>query len=155
MAIDGYTQTLHGLIRKRSEIAGELAALREKADGLISQMDSIDQSIRIFSPMVDFDALPGPKIPRLNVAFRGETLRYVADLFRQSDGPLSTEEVGVAIMRARHLDVGNTDLKRTMVHRVGSTLRKLRAKGYLRDVGTVEGSNLKLWELVALEGRPT
>jgi len=54
-------------------------------------------------------------------------------------------------MRARGLDVANADLKRTMVHRIGSTLRKMREKGFIRDCGRVEGGNMNQWELVPLE----
>lgn len=148
---DGFTQTLHGLIRKRSEIANEMAGLRHQMERLTAQMDALDQSIRIFSPQIDFESLPGPKLPRLAVAFRGEVLRHCADLFRQAEGPLTTEDVAVAVMRARGLDVANADLKRTMVHRIGSTLRKMREKGFIRDCGRVEGGNMNQWELVPLE----
>jgi hypothetical protein len=148
MADIAYTQTIHGLIRKRSEISGELSALKEQMDRLMSQLDALDVSLRVFRPEIDMEALPGPKMPRLNVAFRGEVLRYCADLFRQAEGPLTTEEIAVSVMRARRLDVSNADLRRTMTHRIGSTLRDMRAKGYIRDVGKVEGSNMKRWEVV-------
>lgn len=148
MADISYTQTVHGLIRKRSEISGELSALKEQMDRLMSQLDALDVSLRVFSPEIDMAALPGPKMPRLNVAFRGEVLRYCADLFRQSEGPLTTEEIAVSVMRARRLDVNNADLRLTMTHRIGSTLRKMREKGYIRDVGKVQGSNMKRWEVV-------
>jgi hypothetical protein len=145
---DSYTQTIHGLIRKRSEISGELSALREQMDRLMSQLDALDVSLRVFSPEIDMEALPGPKIPRLNVAFRGEVLRYCADLFRESEGSLTTEEVALSIMRSRRLDVNNADLRRTMTHRIGSTLRAMRDKGYIRNAGKVAGSNMKRWEVV-------
>jgi len=144
---DGFTQTVHGLIRKRGEIADQLAGLRYEVDKLVAQMDALDQSIRIFSPQIDFEALPGPKLPRISVAFRGEVFRHVADLFRQAQSPMTTEEVAVAVMRARRLDVANADLRRTMVHRIGSTLRKMRDKGFIRDIGKVDGGNMKLWEI--------
>lgn len=147
MADITYTQTIHGLIRKRSEISGEISALKEQMDKLMAQLDALDVSLRVFRPEIDMQDLPGPKIPRLNVAFRGEVLRYCADLFRRSEGPLTTEEVAVEVMRARRLDVNNADLRRTMTHRIGSTLRKMRDQGFIRDAGKVEGGNMKRWEV--------
>lgn len=143
-----YQQTIHGLIRKRSEISGELSALKAQMDKLMAQLDALDVSLRVFRPEIVMEDLPGPKMPRLNVAFRGEVLRYCADLFRQAEAPLTTEEVAVAVMRARRLDVNNPDLRKTMTHRIGSTLRTMRERGYIRDVGKVDGSNMKRWEVV-------
>jgi len=67
---------------------------------------------------------------------------------------MTTEEVAVAVMRARRLDVANADLRRTMVHRIGSTLRKMRDKGFIRDIGTVDGGNMKRWEMVGQYSPP-
>jgi hypothetical protein len=34
-----------------------------------------------------------------------------------------------------------------MTHRIGSTLRKMREQGYIRDVGKVDDGNMKRWEV--------
>jgi hypothetical protein len=126
---DGYTQTLHGLIRKRAIVAGEIDALRDQLDVKTVALGNLDAAIRIFKPDIDFEELPERRVPPPHVAFRGELARFLIDHLRKANRPLSTRELADEIMKARGISNADLVMRRTMVQRVGHSLYRMRLKG--------------------------
>ena len=54
---------LSGLIRKRAELAGELEAVHARIPVLVAALNSVDATIRLFSPDLPLDET-APKRPR-------------------------------------------------------------------------------------------
>ena len=55
---DGFELTLHGLLRKRGEMARDVEAHREQLGVLLSGLDHLDAAIRIFNPAIDLEDMP-------------------------------------------------------------------------------------------------
>lgn len=126
---DGYTQTLHGLIRKRALVAGEIEALRDQLDVKTVALGNLDAAIRIFKPDIDFEELPERRVPPPHVAFRGELARFLIDQLRKAGKPLSTRELADAVMLTRGISNADLVMRRTMVQRVGHSLYRMKTKG--------------------------
>lgn len=84
---DSYELTVHGLIRKRAELAGQVEALHIQLAGLMAQLHAIDTSIRVFRPAIDLEDLPDGVPPSPFTAFRGDFQRQLLEMLRASDRP--------------------------------------------------------------------
>ena len=126
---DSYELTVHGLIRKRAELAGKVEALHMQLASLMAQLNAIDTSIRVFRPAIDLEDLPEGVPPAPFTAFRGEFQRLLLDMLRHADRPLNTLELGEAVMLRRALDPSDKIVARLIARRTGYALCKLRRKG--------------------------
>jgi len=125
----GYDLTLQGLIRKRAELAGELEAVRAHAGGLLSALQHIDATIRVFNPAIDLEDLPEGSVPAPFTGFRGEIQRFLIDELRKANHPLSTFDLADKIMEKRGLDPNDRIALNLIRKRTGYALAKLRKAG--------------------------
>src|SRR5207302_468003 len=96
-----------GLLRKRAEIASQAEALRAQTRSLLSALDHIDATIRVFKPEIELEDLPeGIVAPALS-GTRGDLQRFLIDQLRRSNHPLSTFDLADAVMRERGLDTAD------------------------------------------------
>ena len=70
---------ISGLTRKRGEIAGEIERTQHLLRKLVTELDAIDQAIRIFDPNADIGKIKTHHYPQRHAAFRGEMMRFVLD----------------------------------------------------------------------------
>lgn len=137
--------TLSGLIDKRREIAGKIEHHQNALRQATADLDHLDATIRLFDPDADLEAIwPRPYPPR-NQAFRGEVTRVILTALRHADGPLTSHQLAERLMAERGLDVNDRALKKTMVKRVGSSLRDMRKKGRVRS--EVGAKREMLWRI--------
>ena len=141
MVTDSYELTVHGLIRKRADLAGQVEALHMQLASLMAQLNAIDTSIRVFRPAIDLDDLPAKIPPAPFTAFRGEFQRFLLDTLREAGRPMDTLELGEAVMATRALDSSDKIVARLIARRTGYALCKLRRKGAVtsRRLGTRNG----------------
>ena len=137
--------TLAGLIEKRRELAGKIEYHQNELRQAAADLDHLDATIRMFDPDADLEAIwPRPHPPR-SQAFRGEATRVLLAALRHADGPLTTAQLAERLMAERGQDVNDRRLRKTMIKRVGSSLRDHRRKGLVRS--EVGSSRLLLWSL--------
>lgn len=137
---------IHGLLRRRAEMAGEIDALREQLGVLLSGLDHVDATIRIFKPDIDLDDLPSRPIPPPSAAFRGEVQRFLLHTLRHAPEPLKTHELAKAIMDQRRLNVADRVLFKLISQRTGHSLSKLRRVGLVRSERFSTGALLR-WQV--------
>ena len=142
---DSYELTVHGLIRKRAELAGQVEALHMTLASLMAQLNAIDTSIRVFRPAIDLGDLPAKIPPAPFTAFRGEFQRFLLDTLRQADRPLNTLELGEAVMATRALDPSDKIVARLIARRTGYALAKLRRKGVVESRRIAGGNAPMEW----------
>lgn len=128
-AMSGYSLTLHGLIRKRAELAGELEGLRAQTRSLLSALQHIDATIRVFNPTIDLEDLPEGTVPPPFTGFRGEIQRFLIDELRKANHPLSTFDLADRLMAKRGLDANDRIALNLIRKRTGYALAKLRKAG--------------------------
>ena len=140
-----HEHVLSGLIRKRAELAGELEALQGRAQELFAALDSLDATIRLFSPGAALDEIRPKRPARRHAAFPGQTSRAILDALRQAAAPLTTHDVTSRVMATRGLDAEDRNLFLTMQKRVLASLRNLRMRETVRS-DRRSGDNLR-WSL--------
>lgn len=130
---------LHALIRKRAEVAGKIEHCQQELRRLVAEIDHLDATIRIFNPEVDLEAIRPKRVPPRHAAFKGEVMRVVLNELRDADGPVTTKQISLVLMRERGLNPDDAELSKIMVKRVGACLRKLLDRGAVKKV-PVEGA---------------
>jgi hypothetical protein len=150
---EGFTQTLHGLIRKRAECGGAIDTLHAQLELRMAEMHTLDSAIRVFAPEIDLETMPVRRVTPANASFRGEMSRFFLDALRRSPDGLTTAELSTAVMRARRLNTADLVLARATLRRTGNSLKGLRAKGYITSTKATAGGMLR-WSLGDKAGEP-
>lgn len=143
----GYDLAIHGLIRKRAELAGQVEGMHMQLASLYAALNAIDMSIRVFKPSIELDDLPTRILPAPMTAYRGQFQRFLLDTLRNSDHPLSTLELAAAVMGQRMLDPTDRIVASLIARRTGYALCKLRRKGVVTSRDIYRRGGLQEWRL--------
>ncbi len=127
--MDTSNPVLHGLLRKRQEIADKLDLAQSQVRQLVLDIDAVDATIRLFQPDIDLSVVKVRPVPRRHEASRGDTSRLILSLLREASEPLSHREITQRVMTARGLNLADRALCQTMRDRVGASLRGMRQRG--------------------------
>lgn len=139
------THVVSALIRKRAEIAGQIEHTQSSLRQLIIDLDNLDATIRLFKPDIDLEEIKPKPLPPRHQAYKGEISRIVLETLRQSEKPLTAQEIAQHVMAARGLNTADKRLVRLIGKRVGACLRHHRERGVLESQGG--GGALLLWTL--------
>ena len=61
-----------GPVRKRQEIAAQLDEAQNSGPGLIIDLDSVDQTIRVFRPDIELENIRSKPLPPRHAAYKRE-----------------------------------------------------------------------------------
>ena len=101
---DTYELTIHGLLRKRADMAGEAEAIRARLSVALSDLDHIDAVIRLFKPDIEHGDLPTRAVLTPSRASRGEVQRHIFEVLRAAIAPMTTRELTRFIMERRSMN---------------------------------------------------
>lgn len=118
-----------GLVKKRGEVAGEIASLHDRINQLVKDLDHIDGTLRIVAPDMPVESIR-PKMfrPPEDWSKRGQMSRIVLNILRQAKEPLTSREIAAQLILERGMAMDDK-LLRLMTKRVGVALRDKRDKG--------------------------
>lgn len=125
---------LSGLVRKRSELAGQIEHAQYELRKLVTDLDAIDAAIRIFDPNADVGAIPARQYPPLHAAFRGEMMRFVLGALRVATAPVTSREIADTVMDGRGLNKEDPKVAQMIRKRVIACMWKLKQRGDVREV---------------------
>ena len=98
------THVVSALRKKRAEVAGHIHDLEKKVRTYRARLAHIDETIKIFSPETDPEAIPAKRTYRRAQYFsRGEFARLCIDELRKAAGPLTTAEIVAGVIGAKGL----------------------------------------------------
>jgi hypothetical protein len=141
------SHTLSGLIAKRADIAGQIDAARLTLRKLIVDLDHVDAAIRLFDPDFDIAAIRPRSYPVAQIARRGDSIRLILDILRQSTEPLTTKQIALRVMAARGLNSNDANLVLTITRRIGASLRAYRDNGTVNSIKDGRYGKYDLWEI--------
>jgi hypothetical protein len=136
---------LTGLVKRRAEMAGELANIHNRVAQLVRDIEHLDATIQIMAPGVMPEAIP-PRLfqPPEDWSKRGQMSRIVLGILRNAKEPLASRDIASQLILERGMAM-DMKLLRLMTKRVGSALRDKRDRGLVRSV---DGPGLfQLWEI--------
>lgn len=125
-----HEHTIHGLRRKRQEIAADLDLAQGQVRQLVLDVDALDVVLRLFQPGLDPAVAARVRpTPRRHTAFRGESSRMILDMPREAPAPMATRDIVARVIELRGLNAADREMAETMRQRVASSLRGLRQRG--------------------------
>jgi len=85
-----------GLVKKRGQVAGEIASIHDTLNKLVKDLEHIDATLQIVAPDMEVESIQ-PKLfrPPEDWSKRGQMSRIVLSILRQAKEPLTSREVAV------------------------------------------------------------
>ncbi len=136
---------VHGLIRKRAEIAGEIETLQRRFHELTDALDHLDATLRLFEPGIVLEDIRPKRLAPRHAAKHGEMARFIFEAIREAGEPLTCAQLADAFMAARQIDTSDKATVATIRKRVQYSLRQQRERGTLAARSGAEG--LLVWEI--------
>ena len=125
---------LSGLVKRRSELAGEAENIRSRLAQIGADLGHLDAVIRQFDPDYDLGAIRAKRPRRPDVARRGERSRALLAVLREAKEPLDTAEVVRRIMARDGQDAGDQRTVVQLVKRVGTALGRQEKHGVVQSM---------------------
>lgn len=139
------THVVSALKEKRIQVASQIESLQGQIRQAVIDLDHVEAALRLFDPGVDMAALPARKVAPILYDTKGDSGRIILETLRTATRPLSTEQVCLAVMKARGLDDNDKGLCRVMMRRTNANLKHWqRKRGLIRSIPGI-GQQL-LWE---------
>jgi hypothetical protein len=132
--MENKSHVLSGLLKKQSEIAGQIECAHRALNGLVADLDHIDHAIRIVDPNCGLPRVDSKLHLRRKGFFRGEMARFVLGHLRTATEPCTSLEIALAVMDGRGLDIEDRLLVSVMKDRVAACLWRQKQKGVFREV---------------------
>lgn len=123
--------TVAGLIEKHRYIAGQIEATRRTLNALVSDLEAVEHTIRLFNP--DAQLGRAKPLPAKDAAFKGEMRRHVLAALRAADQPLTSLEIARQVLEVRKINQDPVTVT-TFRKRVGACLFKLKCAGLAVEV---------------------
>ena len=138
------THVVSALRKKRAEVAGHVHDLEKKVKTWRAKLAHIDETIRLFSPETDPEAIPAKRAYRRARYFsRGELARLCLDVLRKADKPLTTADIVASVVKAKGLPEG---VAPSLTEKVLAYLRIKRKAGTVAKSGTTQSVRWSLGE---------
>jgi hypothetical protein len=141
-----HEHALSALLRKRGEIAGRIEATQATMRELVSDLDAVDATIRLFDPDADLGMIKTKPVPPRYQAFRGEMQRHCLNALRIASKPITSLDIALKACEARGINPNDPRAVVLIRKRVSAALYKLGERGVARSI-PLDGE-YKGWELV-------
>jgi hypothetical protein len=141
-----YERTISGLLKKRSEMVGELHGLRERMGVVTNDLQCVDRVLQAFGYDGNLEELPVNK-GRLVMFHKSEMQQHILHELRRAVSPLSSRDLSVLLVTSEGRDRYDKRLLLDIVKRVGKCLGTLRKRGLVMSCRDSKGRFL--WRSVA------
>lgn len=135
---DGYTNTISGLLRKRSNLMGEAMRLREALAVVGNDIEALDRVLVSLGYKGDLKGVQ-PRSNRVVFFHRNELRRWLIDELRKATGPVTSRDLAERIIALEGKDARDRALRNDIVKRVGKSLKLLRKQGFAASWRDVAG----------------
>jgi hypothetical protein len=142
------THVVSALKEKRIQVASQIESLQGQLRRAVIDLDHVEAALRLFDPEVDMAALSPRKVAPILYDTKGDTGRIILETLRTATRPLTTEQVCLAVMKARNLDDNDKALCRLMMRRTNANLKHwAKRRGLIRSMPG-PGQQL-LWDIAS------
>ncbi|WP_457747809.1 hypothetical protein [Sulfurimonas sp.] len=103
------SHVMSALIKKRSELSGEIEHYEKLLKECRENLASIDKTIHIFDENYDLRTIKSKRVVRNSYFSSGEATKMVLDVLRTTDKPLKTDEISDIIASKKSLILEGKD----------------------------------------------
>ena len=124
-----------GLLAKRTTIEAEIADLERQVRHRQATIRQLDAAICLFAPSLIRAKREVARFQRSAHFVTGELSRRVQTALREATGPITADEIAVAAMREKGLDMGDRELRQDITRRFLWTLNRMLGRGVVTKQG--------------------
>src|SRR5262245_60200205 len=106
-----YGRTVDELLKKRTELALQITDAHTALHNLITTVDGLDATLRLFVPNIDLQPIRRKPLPLREVARSGEISRLVFAALRQN-GAMTRRQIAEYVIKMRGLNLADKQLVR-------------------------------------------
>ncbi len=134
-----------GLVGKRAQLAGRIAARRRELEHLEADVGHLDGAIKLFAPHYKLENIRAKPPGRRNRFFhQGECQRLVLEIFRDASAPLCAGRLAEALAHRKGLEESAEVIEHLRKSALGA-VKRLAGKSVIEAAGTDGGS--KTWRV--------
>jgi len=127
------SHVISALVDKRSELAGLVAHHKKEITRISEEVRMLDATIRLFEPDYRTQAIKVKRHYKKNAFFKnGEAHRMILDILRESDKPLSTNDIANAVMALKGI---SAEQEKALEASILTTLHNQRKNGLVEFTG--------------------
>jgi hypothetical protein len=144
MTEESYSNTISGLLRRRDELMGENASLRERMAVIANDIEAID---RVLDGLGYAGELEGRAVrqERIILFYRNEMKEFLIKQLREAEHPLSTRDIAEILCRTENRDARDRRMLNDIVKRLSKGLRVLKSLGMVES--TADATGTFIWTL--------
>lgn len=135
------SHVVSALVQKHARLKGELFYHQKAVERLQKALEATGQSIRLFDPSRNVRNIKAVRRYQRSEYFKqGECSRLVLDVLRESEAPMTSQQVTDEIVRAEDLvldDIGLVEVRRTVLN----VLKGLARRGEIVKTPAIAGIN--------------
>ena len=114
------SHVISALIKKRSELSGEIEHYEKIIKERKANLTSIDKTIHIFDDSYDLRTIKSKRVVKNSYFASGEATKMVLDVLRTADKPLRTDAISNIIASKKSLILEGRDKVNCEPHRSNS-----------------------------------
>ncbi len=142
------SHVVSGLISKRSELAGLIEHHMQEIHRMGVELQHLDATIKLFSPDFDLRTVRIKHHYKKNAHFKsGECARLVLDVLREFGCAVSTEDVALAVLKKKGLDLSNKEAVVFFKKATITALRHQANRELVKNTGIAPDGVTLLWQI--------
>lgn len=131
----GQTHVISALVKKRSELSGEIKHYETLLKQAKTDLQSIDQTIHLFDKSYDLRSIKSKRVHKERYFKTGEAKVLILDILRTSQEPLSTNELCKRLASDRGFDNKNNFDANHFQKVIFASLERCESNGLIERTG--------------------
>ena len=142
------SHVISALIKKRSELSGEIEHYEKIIKECRENLTSIDKTIHIFDETYDLRTVKSKRVIRNNYFSSGEATKMVLDVLRTANEPIKTDNLIDVLAEKKSFHFKDRKERYAFSKTVSVTLNSIYKKGLIEKSAKEKG--VVLWSVVKI-----
>ena len=142
------SHVISALIKKRSELSGEIEYYEKLLKELRENLASIDKTIHIFDDNYDLRTIKNKKVIKKGYFTNGEATKLILDILRTSNKPIKTSDLVDILAEKKSLSFNNNKERYSFSKNVSVALNHIWKKGLIEQVAKESGT--AIWNIAKI-----
>jgi len=139
------THVLSALVKKRSEIAGEIEYFEKQLKEHRENLISLDKTIHIFDPDYRLNSIKNKRVVKKSYFKNGESIKLILDVLRTENKPIKTSDLIDILAERKNLIFQDNKERYAFSKNVSVALNNICKKGLIEQVAKEKG--IALWKI--------
>jgi len=142
------SHVISALIKKRSELSGEIEHYEKLLKECREKLTSIDRTIHIFDENYDLRTIKSKKVIKKGYFSNGEATKLILDTLRTSSHPIKTSDLIDILADKKSLSFSDNKERYAFSKNVSVALNHIWKKGLIEQVAKEQGT--AVWSITKI-----